>query len=484
MPYRFSLIALSLCWSLWPTTVSAEKALDAPNIVIIFTDDQGYADVGCFGAKGFSTPYLDQLAKEGRRFTNFYVAQPVCSASRAALLTGCYSNRIGIHLALTHRANHGLHVDETTLAEICKSRGYATAVFGKWHLGHHEKFLPTHHGFDEFYGIPYSNDMWPFHPAYRHITDPAERWEKGFPELPLIEGTAIAKASVKPEDQEQFTTEFTHRAVDFINRNHDRPFFLYLAHPMPHVPLYVSEKYAGKSELGKYGDVIEEIDWSVGQIAEALARHDIHDNTLIIFTSDNGPWLNYGEHAGSAGILREGKGTTFEGGIREPCIMRWPGRIPAGSICDEPLMTIDLLPTIATLIGAELPPLKIDGKDVWPLLAGEPDAKSPHSAYFFYFGVGELQALRAGRWKLHLPHKYRTLAGGPAGTGGKRVSYKTRKIGTALFDLEADPGETTDLAKKHPNVVRRLLGLADQMREDLGDRLTGIKGKGVREPGH
>ena len=293
-----------------------------PNIIIIFTDDQGYGDVGCFGAKGFETPNLDRLARQGRRFTNFHVAQPVCSASRAALLTGNYSNRIGIHGALGPSAKHGIADGETTLAELLKQKGYATGMAGKWHLGHHRRFLPIHHGFDEYLGLPYSNDMWPFHP---------EAKPGAYPPLPLIEGDRIIDSEVTAEDQGHLTGMYTERAVSFIKRHKDRPFFFYLAHSMPHVPLYVSDGYRGKSSQGLYGDVIQEIDAGVGKIVDALEANGLAQDTLVIFATDNGPWLSYGDHAGSAGALREGKGTCWEGGVRVPCIMRWPGHIPANT---------------------------------------------------------------------------------------------------------------------------------------------------------
>lgn len=442
-----------------------------PNIVIILTDDQGYADVGVFGAKGFTTPNLDRLAREGRRFTNFHVAQPVCSASRAALLTGCYPNRIGIHGALGPSASHGINRSEMTLAELVKQRGYATAIFGKWHLGHHPEFLPTRHGFDEYFGLPYSNDMWPNHPTAKPGT---------YPPLPLIEGEQVVQLM---PDQTQLTTWYTERAVKFIEKNKDRPFFLYLAHNMPHVPLHVSDKFKGKSQQGLYGDVIMEIDWSVGEILRALKNNRLDDQTFVVFTSDNGPWLSYGNHAGSAYPLREGKLTSWEGGTREPCIMRWPGQIPAGSVSREPLMTIDLFPTIARLIGAQLPQHKIDGLDVWPIIAGGPKAKNPHEAYYFYYENNQLQAVTSGRWKLYLPHTYRTLAGQPGGRDGLPAPYQPRKIGTELYDLENDVSETTDVAARHPDVVRRLEALAEKAREDLGDSLTNRVGKGIREPG-
>lgn len=448
-----------------------------PNIVIIFTDDQGYADVGVFGAHGFKTPHLDRLAREGCKFTNFHVAQPVCSASRAALLTGCYPNRIGIHGALGPQARHGIHDQELTLAQLLKQQGYATGMAGKWHLGRPTQFLPVHHGFDEYLGLPYSNDMWPLHPEAKPGT---------YPPLPLIEGDQVIKQGLTHADQEQLTTQYTERAVDFIARNHDRPFFFYLAHSMPHVPLHVSDKFRGKSKQGLYGDVIMEIDWSVGEVMKALKRYDLDDNTLVIFTSDNGPWLSYGNHAGSAYPLREGKGTCWEGGTREPCIMRWPGKIPRGRTCDTMLMTIDLLPTIARLTGATLPTHRIDGLDVWPLISGEKDARNPHDAYFFYYETSQLQAVTTGdgRWKLQLPHAFRTLAGRPGGTNGIPAKYEQAKVSAPeLYDLKRDVRETKNLAAAHPEIVQRLLALAEQARADMGDTLTQRKGSGVREPG-
>src|SRR4051794_13298532 len=382
---------------------TAEEPGRPPNIVLIFADDLGYADVGCFGARGYSTPNIDRLAAEGIRFTDFYVAQAVCSASRTALLTGCYPNRLGILGALGPGAQIGINAEERTIAEVLKTRGYATAIFGKWHLGHHPRFLPTRHGFDEYFGLPYSNDMWPFHPTNR-----------SFPDLPLIEGEEVIRTN---PDQHNLTTWYTERAVKFIEANHDRPFFLYVPHSMPHVPLFVSDKYAGKAERGLFGDVVAEVDWSVGRVLSALEEQKIDDRTLVIFPSDNGPWLSYGDHAGSAGPLRGGKGTSFEGGVREPFVARWPGKIPAGSVCHEPAMTIDLLPTFAHLAGAEPTADRIiDGKDIGPLLLGQPGAHSPHEALYFYWGR-DLQAVRSGRWKLHLPHAYQGLEA--PGSGGK-----------------------------------------------------------------
>ena len=443
----------------------------SPNLVIIYTDDQGWADLGVQGAEGFETPSLDRLAAQGVRFTDFYVSQPVCSASRTSLLTGCYANRVGIHGALGPGNKHGIADEETTLAELCKSKGYATAMFGKWHLGHHPRFLPTRHGFDEFYGIPYSNDMWPYHP------ENPEAWG----DLPTFEGEEIVGYNT---DQTRFTTDFTARAVAFIEKHAKGPFFLYLAHPMPHVPLHVSAERAGRSARGLYGDVIQEIDWSVGQVLEALDRCGVADDTLVLYASDNGPWLSYGDHAGSTGPLREGKGTTFEGGVRVPFLARWPGRIPAGSVCAEPAMTIDVLPTIAGLIGADLPALPLDGLDIWPLLAGREGARSPHEALFFYYRQNQLEAMRSGSWKLHFPHGYRTMKGREAGKGGLPGKYDySAKTGLELYDLSTDIGESRDVAAEHPEVVERLTALANEMRAELGDELTGVKGTGNREPG-
>jgi arylsulfatase A-like enzyme len=438
-----------------------------PNIVIILTDDQGYGDVGCYGAKGFETPNLDRMAQEGVRFTDFYVAQAVCSASRAALLTGCYPNRIGILGALGPTSKIGISDREQTIADLLHEQGYATAIYGKWHLGYQPQFLPQRHGFDDYFGLPYSNDMWPKHPTSK------------FPDLPLIEGSKIIGQN---PDQTQLTTWYTERAVQFIEAHKAQPFLLYVPQSMPHVPLHVSGKFKGKSAAGLYGDVIMELDWSVGQIMAALRKNGLDDRTLVIFTSDNGPWLSYGSHGGSAGLLREGKGTTWEGGTRMPCIMRWPGQIPAASICREPAMTIDLLPTIVNLTNASRPKQKIDGLDIWPLISGQPGAKSPHDAYYFYWDR-HLQAVRSGKWKLHFDHTYRTLAGKPGGSEGVPAPYSQATVSISLYDLGKDPGETTNLASDFPEVVQNLKRLADRARDDLGDSALKKTGAGVRQPG-
>jgi arylsulfatase A-like enzyme len=440
---------------------------ERPNVVLIYADDLGYGDLGCFGATGYATPNLDRIAAEGVKFTDFYSAQAVCSASRTALLTGCYPNRVGILGALGPGAKIGIAAEETTLGEVMRSAGYATAAVGKWHLGDGPKFLPTRHGFDSYFGLPYSNDMWPKHPSN----------PKGYPPLPLIDGEEVVE---EMPDQRTLTRRYTERAVSFIESSKDRPFFVYLAHSMPHVPLFVSEGREGKAERGLFGDVIEEIDWSAGQILETLERLGLDEKTLVIFTSDNGPWLSYGDHAGSAGPFREGKGTSFEGGVREPFVARWPGKIPAGSVVSEPAMTIDVLPTLAALVGAEPPALPIDGRDITPLLLAEEGATNPREASFFWWGR-ELQAVRSGRWKLHFPHEYRALK--QAGSGGKPGPYEQRAIGLSLFDLGADPSETRDVKAEHPGEVARLQALAEEAREELGDALSGRKGRGEREPG-
>jgi arylsulfatase A len=458
---RILIVAAALVFPL-----GSQGADRPPNFVLIYADDLGYGDLGCYGSKN-PTPNLDRMAKEGMRFTDFYVSQAVCSASRAALLTGCYPNRIGILGALGPASKNGISDKEMTIAQVLKPRGYATAIFGKWHLGHHPQFLPTRHGFDEYFGLPYSNDMWPKHPSSK------------FPDLPLIDGE---KTIATNPDQTQLTTWYTEHAVKFIEKSKDKPFFLYVPHNMPHVPLHVSNKHKGKSGQGMYGDVIMEIDWSVGEILAAIRKHDLDDNTLVIFASDNGPWLNYGNHAGSSGPLREGKGTTWEGGQREPCIIRWPGKIPAGTVCKELTATIDVLPTFARLAGAELPKLSIDGKDISPLMLGEKDAKSPHEAYYFYWDR-HLQAVRSGKWKLHFPHMYRTMLDQELGKDGAPGKYVQKEIGLSLYDLEKDIGETTDVAKEHPDVVERLQKLAERGREDLGDSAMKKQGKGVRPPG-
>lgn len=444
----------------------------SPNIILILTDDQGYADLGAFGAKDFETPHIDQMAKEGALLTQYYAPQAVCSASRAGILTGCYPNRIGIHNAFMPEAKKGLNPAELTIAEMLKPLGYATAIYGKWHLGDAPEFLPNQHGFDEYFGIPYSNDMWPLHPQQGTVFN--------FKALPLLENGKVLDTLT---DQSQLTTQITQKAVSFINAKKDQPFFLYVAHPQPHVPLYVSEKFKGKSKNGLYGDVIMELDWSVGEILNALKVNGLEENTMVIFTSDNGPWLAYGNHAGSARPLREGKGTAWEGGQREPFVVKYPRKIPAGTLVNTPVMGIDIMPTVAALTGGKLPHYPIDGKSVMQVLSGERQ-ESPQEAYFFYYRVNELFGIRYGDWKMYFPHRYRTMAGQPQGADGLPGQYAFIDIQEIeLYHLPTDEAERTNVAQFHPEVVSKIQSLAADMRLRLGDALTGQIGKEIRAPG-
>ena len=452
-----------------------------PNIVIIFTDDQGYGDVGCFGATGFDTPNLDRMASQGMKFTNFYSAQPVCSASRAGLLTGCYPNRIGISGALFPHHKVGINDDEVTIAEMLKTKGYATAIFGKWHLGHHKQFLPLQHGFDEYTGVPYSNDMWPI--KLDGTRAAVDEGRGNYPDLPIVKGNETIEMITSFAGQDKLTTLNTENAVDFINRNKDNPFFLYVPHSMPHVPLGVSDKFRGKSEQGLYGDVMMEIDWSVGKILEALQVNGLEENTIVIFTTDNGPWLNYGNHAGSSGGLREGKTTSWEGGQRVPCIIKWPGKVAEGVVCNQLASSIDFFPTFAAIVGAELPDHKIDGVDISELLNGNFEAK-PRKELYYYYGKNNLNGVRKGNWKLVFPHTYSSYeATVPAndGRGGKRIKISLDSL--ELYNLIRDPGERYNVIEMYPDIVAELLKVGDKARADLGDLITGIEGSGVREIG-
>jgi len=454
-----------------------------PNIILIFTDDQGYGDVGSYGAVQFNTPNLDQMAADGMRFTHFYTAQAVCSASRAAILTGCYPNRIGITGALFPTSEIGLNPNEVTIAEMLKNKGYATGIFGKWHLGHLKPFLPLQHGFDEYFGLPYSNDMWPVDFEGNPVTKDSERpWKINFPVLPLIEGNEKVGEVRTLEDQAQLVTKYTERALAFIKKHQSEPFFLYLPHTMPHVPLGVSEKFKGKSDQGLYGDVMMEIDWSVDQIIKALAENNLEDNTLVIFTSDNGPWLNFGNHAGSTGGLREGKGTSFEGGQRVPCIMRWPGTIPSGTVSNNLATTMDIFATIASITGSDLPKHKIDGVNILPLLKGDKQA-NPRDEFYYYYRKNNLEAVRKRNWKLVFPHPHISYKNVLPGNDGWPGTYHRDTATFALYDLRRDPGEAYDVKDLYPEVVAELEMLAEKAREDLGDDLQQRKGVNVRESG-
>ena len=442
------------------------------NFVVINLDDCGYGDFSYNGAFGYTTPNIDKMAAEGMQFSHFLAAQPVSGASRAALLTGCYPNRIGFSGAPGPDSKTGIDTGEETIAEVLKKKNYATAAYGKWHLGHLEPFLPLQNGFDEYYGIPYSNDMWPHHPQQG-------TWFN-FPDLPTIENNKIIGYNT---DQTRFTTDFTDRAVNFIKMHKDSPFFVYLAHPMPHVPLAVSDKFKGKSEQGLYGDVIMEIDWSVGQILSALRELNLEENTLVILTSDNGPWINYGNHAGSTGGLREGKGTTFDGGNRVPCIMYWKGKIEAGTVCNTMAVNMDILPTLADISGAALPERKIDGVSIYPLLKGE--NFKPHEFFYYYYRKNSLEAVTDGTFKLILPHKHRTYTLYPPGNDGQpgKVEEYYELKDYELYDLRRDPGERYNVIEQYPGIADMLMKAANVAREDLGDDITKVEGANRRPIG-
>ncbi len=431
---------------------AATLTAQTPNFIVIFADDQGYQDLGVFGSPNIKTPNIDRMAGQGMRFTDFYSAASVCTPSRAALMTGCYPERVGNLPVLFPNSKRGLNPQEITIAELLKTRGYATACVGKWHLGHHKKFLPTSQGFDSYFGIPYSNDM-----GIDKNMDLAENvvWREGITEQdfrkgkgggpPLMRGTEVIEV---PADQATLTQRYTQEAIGFIRANRDKPFFLYLPHTMPHIPLYASEAFAGKSEAGLYGDTLEEMDWSVGQILGTLEQLGIDKKTMVVYTSDNGPWNLKGNATskvkgntnrrvgGSALPLRGYKFQRWEGGMREPTVMWWPGRIPAGRVCSELAGTIDLFPTFAALSGAKLPADRaIDGKSIVPLIEGREGAKTPHAAYFY-----RTEGVRCGQWKLK---------------------------GKELFDLAGDISEEHNVAKDHPDVAARLKGLLDAHKEEL-----------------
>ncbi|MFZ9388535.1 MAG: sulfatase [Chitinophagaceae bacterium] len=453
-----------------------------PNVVIIFMDDMGYGDPVCYGGGPYQTPNMDALAANGIRFTDFHVAQAVCTASRTALMTGCYPTRLGISGAINHQSKIALNPEEETIAELLKEKGYRTAAYGKWHLGHKVPFLPMQQGFDEYYGIPYSNDMWPHDFDGTLVTDTAS-FKSKYPPLSLIEGNNTVKTIDSFSDQDQLTTAFTERAVSFIRKNKSNPFFLYLAHPMVHVPLGVSEKFKGKSGAGMFGDVMEEVDWSVGEVIRTLKENGILNKTLVIFTSDNGPWLTFGNHAGSSGAYREGKGTAWEGGLRVPCIISWPGKLNSGTVCNKLLTTMDILPTLSDICGTRLPAKKIDGVSFKELLLGDPQS-TPRDEFAYYYDRNNLKAIRKGNWKLVFPARSQTY-GPPATIGGDRYpgKYGEIQVPLALYNLSNDPGEDRDVKDQHPEIVNQLTEIADRYRKALGDGLTQVVGNEVREAG-
>ena len=452
-----------------------------PNIVIILLDDMGYGDIESFGAIDYQTPNINNLADNGMLFTNFYSAQAVCSASRAGLLTGTYPNRIGIHGALFPQSKVGLNTSEKTIAEILKEKNYKTAVIGKWHLGYQKEFLPLNHGFDYYYGIPYSNDMWPVDFDGNQIKNDNDWRKKNYPQLPIIENFNKVAEVRTLEDQAELTTAYTKKSVEFINKNADKPFFLYVPHSMPHVPIAASKKFKGKSKQGLYGDVIMELDWSLGEIVKALRKNDILENTMIIFTSDNGPWLNFGNHAGNTAGLREGKGTVFEGGQRVPTIISWPKAIKKSTISNKLAASIDILPTITKIVKGKLPNHKIDGVSILDILKGENTTARDH--FFYYYKTNSLEAVRKDHWKLILPHESRSYENVMPGMDGYNGNYSKLKLDYELYDLRRDPGERYNVIKKYPEIAQSLKDLAETAIDDMGDNATGRKGKNTREPG-
>lgn len=466
-------------------SLSYRKSIDSgsrqttPNVVIIFMDDMGYGDPECYGGGPYHTPQINSLAAQGMRFTNFYDAQAVCSASRSALLTGCYPTRIGMSGALDHTSEIAMNPNEETIAEVLKTQGYKTAIVGKWHLGCKPAFMPLQQGFDEFYGLPYSNDMWPVGYDGKPWKD-TSFWRAHYPPLPLYDGEKVVKILNKLDDQAELTQTYTERAVKFIRENKEHPFFLYLAHAMVHVPIGASAKFKDKSGVGLFGDVMEEVDWSVGEVMKALKENGLADNTIVMFSSDNGPWLTFGNHAGSAGGLREGKGTHWDGGLKVPCIIRWPGKIQPGVICNNLVTTMDILPTLANICKAKLPAKKIDGVDVVDLLKSKPNA-NPRDEFIYYYDKNNLKAVRKGDWKLVFPCISQTYRKpGAIGRDGFPGIYGSDTVKLALYNLCRDPGEERDLKEQYPEIVQKLTFIADKYRHELGDGLTHIAGTEVR----
>lgn len=440
---KFFYLAVFICSLFLNSVLSAKN--NRPNFILIFSDDQGYGDLSCFGSKSIQTPNIDRLAKEGRKFTSFMVASPVCTPSRAALLTGCYPKRVGMHQhVLFPSSKKGLNPNENTIADHFKSLGYATACFGKWHLGHHKEVLPTSNGFDTYFGIPYSNDM--NHPDNKGKpkggptgmdilwNDPESTLTKW--KTPLFENEEIVEL---PVDQRTITRRCTQKAIDFIEENKGLPFFIYIPHSMPHIPLYVPDEIRDPDPKNAYINTIEHIDSEVGRLLGVLDQHKLTSSTYVIYTTDNGPWLPFQHHGGSAGPLRDGKGSTFEGGQRVPCVMRGPG-IPAGTECSDLMGTIDLLPTFASITGKPLSRAnKIDGLDATGLLTGK--TSNVRNEFIHYTSRGDLQGIRQGDWKLLIRKK-----------GGKKATSSE----VMLFNLREDLGEQNNLAEKKPQIVDKL----------------------------
>ncbi|MCB1278156.1 sulfatase-like hydrolase/transferase [Prosthecobacter sp.] len=440
---RFLLLALFLSSFGGPLS---SRAADKPNIVILFIDDMGYADIGPFGATKQKTPNLDRMTQEGMKLTSFYAA-PVCSVSRAQLMTGCYGARISVPGVYGPGSKNGLHPQENTIADLLKAQGYATQCVGKWHLGDQPEFLPSKQGFDHYLGIPYSNDM------LRTDKDSGKRV------VPLLRDDKVVELLTE-EDQSRIEERYTEEAVGFIRANKDKPFFLYFPHTAVHTPIWPGEKFRGKSQNGRFGDWVEEVDWSVGRVLDTLRELKLDENTLVVFTSDNGPWLIKGADGGSALPLRGGKGSTWEGGVRVPTVAWWPGKIAPGSVCDAVAGTIDMLPTCVSLAGGKVPaePV-IDGRDISALLFGK-TTESQREAHYYFAGYN-LQAVRQGPWKLAISTQPETMGKGPA---------EDAKINPRLYNLDTEINEHTNLADKHPDIVAKLTALAEKMGAELGGK--------------
>lgn len=462
---------------------SAESAPKL-NFIVILADDMGYGDLGCYGAKDIATPNIDRMALEGAKFTSCYVA-PVCSPTRASLMTGSIAQRVGIGGVLFPRNNHGLSPDEITLPELLKEQGYATAIIGKWHLGNQDMFQPLNHGFEYWYGTPASNSQG-FHPDILRFADDCVFREGHTREsilklkeapCPLVRDNVVIEV---PVDQTQLTQRYTKEAIRFITGHKDKPFFIYLPHNMPHIPLYASADFIGKSKRGIYGDTVQELDWSTGEILRTLEELKMDENTMVIFLSDNGPNTATG---GSAGSLKGGKGTTLEGGVRVPFVARWPGKIPAGTVSAEPITAMDLLPTLVKFAGGDVPNDRVlDGKDIRPLLDGEPGAKSPHEAIYYMRGRN-VQGIRVGNWKYladEAPEKGKKKVS--SGNEEPKLTRKERKAldrerhkpatpkpepTAALYDLNEDIGEKNNLIAEHPEVVAQLKERIEAFQKEL-----------------
>ncbi|SFH00562.1 sulfatase family protein [Pedobacter insulae] len=470
-------IIFTICMTFASVLVFAQANNKHPNVIIINMDDMGYADIEPYGMTGIATPNFNKAAEQGMRFTHFNAVQAVCSPSRAGLLTGCYPNRLGLAHAFSPTTKIALNPSEETIASLLKNAGYKTAMLGKWHLGAQPPFLPLNYGFDSFYGIPYSHDYWPVNYDGKPVEEGNPKAKH--PPLPIYEGDKIVATNTTLDDQAALTGVLTRKAVDFIENNKKQPFFLYLAHPMPHVPLAASKKFKGKSDIGLFGDVIMELDWSIGEIMNTLDKHNLSEHTILIITSDNGPWIRFGNHAGSTGGLREGKGTAWDGGTRVPFIVRWPGKIKAGSVNSRLMTNLDILPTVASFTHSKLPKNRIDGLNFADLLLGNSTA-AVREVFYYYYDANNLKAVRYKNWKLVLPSNSQTYAG-TLGKDGVPGSSQFLPVKMALYNLAHDPGEIYDVQTLYPEMVEKIMQYVEEARADLGDELTKRKGANVRE---